>query len=616
MADNGSFKILWSLFYLLGALTHAGKSNLLATRQAQHRQDALKNFEVMAPPDVPREGKVCEVVLLQHTFANSYGHPARVAYSPPTNCGEAGTWASVVFNLTTTSQGTQYDRLGLMYLNNVEIWRTSTAEPTRKGIIWTALRDMTRYMPLLTNPNELLFTLNNIVDPKRNLTGKYEVTLSASFYEPTLDYPAAMQLDEVITVGNVSGQKIERQLKFPQNIASAFVEIYASGNAQEEFWYTNVPDEYISRLDPNKTADVLGRGSFREVQLWIDGFLAGVVYPFPVIYTGGILLSWWRPITAIGAFEAPSFTLDITPFVPLLADCLPHNFTINVHGDGSGDRSTNPEWIISGSVGFSLDPSGRKTTGKLASHETRSSVKTTPLSRDQKGRLVFTTDASRDIAITAEVVTGSSALQKVRVEQKLAYFNKQTWVSGGTFQSVQQLSNGSTVSWYNEDHALSDHFTFPLNLTTATLPAEKNGTLITGHLSHGYTREERRPYPRGWNTTIVTDQDSDGELRLNSGGRAVSGIGRTSQRYSYTNGRGEDYMRDVEVFNVTRIVRDKISGTLADAGSVYASPQPSSPEYNDENVLEGAPCRIINALQSKSSKNEEEAYLVIQEPYV
>lgn len=72
-------------------------------------------------------------------------------------------------------------------------------------------------MPLLAKPNaELLFVLNNIVDPKRNLTGKYEVTLSASFYEPTADFPAAAKLDKIFTIGNVTGQKFEKQLKFPK----------------------------------------------------------------------------------------------------------------------------------------------------------------------------------------------------------------------------------------------------------------------------------------------------------------------------------------------------------------------------------------------------------------
>lgn len=282
------------------------------------------------------------------------------------------------------------------------------------------------------------------------------------------------------------------------------------------------------------------------------------------------MLTWWRPIAGIGAFEAPSFTLDITPFVPSLADGSTHNFTINVQGDGHGNQSTNTAWILSGSVGFSLDPSRKKTTGKILNHQTSTSVQTTPISQDTKGHLIFTTTASRDLVMTAEVSTGSSAQQKVRVEQKLTYSNKQTWTSGGAYQGVQQISDGSTVSFYDGDHALSDSYTFPLDLTLDVQPGKDSQTLLNGRLSHGYTRKETRPFSQAWETEIVTNQDSDGQLVFDKDGSALSGIGRTAQRYSYKDGRKEDYTRDVEIYNVTHIVRDSISGSLARPGSVDA----------------------------------------------
>lgn len=37
-----------------------------------------------------------------------------------------------------------------------------------------------------------------------------------------------------------------------------------------DFQYTNVPDEYIKKVGSNNTGDVvLGKGPFREVQIWI-----------------------------------------------------------------------------------------------------------------------------------------------------------------------------------------------------------------------------------------------------------------------------------------------------------------------------------------------------------
>lgn len=50
------------------------------------------------------------------------------------------------------------DRLALMYFNDTEVWRTSTAEPTiAPGIRWTYLKDMTEYLSLWNSPQKLIF---------------------------------------------------------------------------------------------------------------------------------------------------------------------------------------------------------------------------------------------------------------------------------------------------------------------------------------------------------------------------------------------------------------------------------------------------------------------------
>lgn len=57
------------------------------------------------------------------------------AYKPP-SC----TFNRVTWNLTVTSAGRQFDRLGIIYMGDIEVFRTSTAEPTANGIIWTYLK--------------------------------------------------------------------------------------------------------------------------------------------------------------------------------------------------------------------------------------------------------------------------------------------------------------------------------------------------------------------------------------------------------------------------------------------------------------------------------------------
>lgn len=46
--------------------------------------------------------------------------PAIVDLVPPTDCGTPGSWAAITLNLTVTSNGTQFDRLGIFTFKNVE----------------------------------------------------------------------------------------------------------------------------------------------------------------------------------------------------------------------------------------------------------------------------------------------------------------------------------------------------------------------------------------------------------------------------------------------------------------------------------------------------------------
>jgi hypothetical protein len=77
----------------------------------------------------------CQDVLAVHVFAYSYGEPFVGNYTPPSCDFNHVTW-----NLTVTSAGRQYDRLGIVYLGDIEVFRTSTAEPTTNGIEWTYVK--------------------------------------------------------------------------------------------------------------------------------------------------------------------------------------------------------------------------------------------------------------------------------------------------------------------------------------------------------------------------------------------------------------------------------------------------------------------------------------------
>ncbi|CAH7669339.1 peptide N-acetyl-beta-D-glucosaminyl asparaginase amidase A-domain-containing protein, partial [Phakopsora pachyrhizi] len=533
-------------------------------RQFVHRPNALRNFEVREPSVVPTS-QPCEKILLEHTFENSYGRPAKVDYSPPAECGPPGSWASVIFNLTTTSKGRQYDRLGLMYLDGIEVWRTSTGkELINFYFTFNRTRDMSNYVSLLKKSGiSLSLDIGNIVDKKLNLEGKFEVTLSAKYYPTTPQFLPLDQDYQVENIGSQMGSNLTKMLKFPKNLASAYVQLFASGSGNEEFWYTNVPDEYYKRLTPTDQEDVTKKGPFREVQLWIDNYLAGVAFPFPVIYTGGIILSWWRPIAAIGAFDSPTYTIDITPFVPLLADGASHNFTIVVVGQGE-KGSINPQWIFSGMTLFTLDPSGEQTTGKILSHKTDSKTLVTPTATKSlygNESVQFAVTSYRKLSISSAINTGSGS-QLVKFEQDLSYSNIQKRAINQSFEKILQSTKGTSVSNHGDQQVLLDKINFPLNLIQDVI-FDSNTTLIKGSLDHGFERTQELPFnPNFARTSISTNQKSKGNLKLSEDGRAVSGIGRTSQVFDYSDSREETYHREVEISNSTKVIKDYSSGTL------------------------------------------------------
>ncbi|WAR52458.1 hypothetical protein PtB15_1B900 [Puccinia triticina] len=596
-------------------LSHGSPSKLY-TRQAVVRPNALRNFEIREPPVVPRS-KACEQLLLTHTFSNSYGKPAHANYLPPADCGQPGDWASVIFNMTITSVGKQYDRLGRLYFNDIEIWRTSTAEPTVTGVIWTVNRDVSKYIPLLSYPGSLSLDIGNIVDKSTNLTGSFEVTLSAKFYPPTQQFPTSKKVDKIINMGRGIGHNMTHFLTFPQNLEAAFLEVFASGSGQEEFWFTNVPDQYTGKIDPEHTGNIVtAKGAFREVQVWIDNRLAGVAYPFPVIYTGGILMSWWRPIAGIGAFDAPTYIIDISPFVPYLSDSNAHNFTLVVEGQGE-KHSINPDWIFSGSVFMTLDPSGARTTGEMIAYSTDSNTTVEPSAGaskllsdvDPSCSINFLIKSYRKLSVSSLVITGSGEPRVVSVEQDYNYMNEQSWLPRGDYQSVVLSSQGTSISTSDDMTTLSDSFEFPLNLNLSTI-ASSNQTTIIGNLTHSFRRSQFLSLsPSLGQVEIDTTQISIGELKLNAKGRVAGGLGRTAQSFVYKDGRNESYTRNIEVYNVTNVIRDEESGSLS-------SPRTSDLNVitvlpNNEDDIQGCPIRILcEASFEKYAKSSDKLLLL------
>ena len=199
-----------------------------------------------------------------------------------------------------------------MYLGDIEVFRTSTAEPTAAGIVWTYVKEMEQYNALWQKDQKIIFDLGNLIN--NIYTGPYYTTLTATFFTvpdslPTADsilpISASLSSENMGSAFSVPGQTASVSYTLPQNIERAVISISACGQASEEFWYTNTFNSEVNTFE--STAGTLyGFSPFREVQLLVDGKLMGVSWPFPIIFTGGIVPGFWRPIVGIDAFDLRS----------------------------------------------------------------------------------------------------------------------------------------------------------------------------------------------------------------------------------------------------------------------------------------------------------------------
>lgn len=276
--------------------------------------------------------------------------------------------------MTVTSQGINYDRLSLLYLGDTEVWRSTTAMPVRTGIYYHFSKDMTTYTPLLRQPQKVIMQLDNIYDSV--FTGNFNVTITALYYND--DGEGINPPDAILPISSLSSAENKTSvfslpdgnasvsLTFPRNVERAVVSVFASGNGQEEFWYTDVPAELTSTFHNNTFA--YGYGPWREVQVLIDGVLAGFVSPFPVVFTGGISPGLWVPIVGIDTYDLGSVDVDISPWLGILCDGNAHEFELKVVGLQSETElgTVGSNWYVSGEVFLWLDKNGTQTTASVS----------------------------------------------------------------------------------------------------------------------------------------------------------------------------------------------------------------------------------------------------------
>lgn len=422
-------------------------------------------------------------------------------------------------NFTVTSQGRQFDRLGLMYLGDIEVFRTSTAEPTANGIIWTYIKEMEQYNALWGTDQKIIFDLGNLVDS--TYTGPFFTTLTATFFtvpdsrataDTILPISAEQSAANAGSAFTVPAQNASVSYQLPQNVERAVVSLSACGQIAEEFWYTNVFNSDVNTF-ASTAGTLYGYGPFREVQLLIDGQLAGVSWPFPIIFTGGIVPGLWRPIVGIDAFDLRQHEIDVTPWLPLLCDGASHTFEIRVAGlddDGMGHATVSETvgsyWVVTGTIFLFLGDKGSVTTGSQPSIDTpppeiliSSDITTNSTGGNQT--LTYSTAVSRDISIRSIVKT-SSGSSTASWTQSLSYKNFNALTDQGFVQLTEQNTTGSDLS----SSGYANTYNYPLTVNSSFSVDAAGELSLNATLSRGLDYDVYGPsvFPSGSQTFNLT----------------------------------------------------------------------------------------------------------------
>ncbi|PKA66898.1 Peptide-N4-(N-acetyl-beta-glucosaminyl)asparagine amidase A [Apostasia shenzhenica] len=527
---------------------------------------SLEHLDPTLPPAVPA-GQLpkCSVVVLQQDFADTVGSPpASANYSHPRECPFP--WTHVVLELSVSASDLQKDRVAAVWIDGAEVLRTTTPLPMAPGAFWSVRKDISRYAALLRRLGDPSYTaarghgaismmLENSNSP---LPGVYSANVSLHFYRGgavnvaagagAATHPNTRSLyhepaDIILPISNPDGYRGSGGFWFrihnethiqtasfalPSNAYRAVLELFVSYHGDDEFWYTNpLRTTYLSS-SPSNLSGPRTNGGFRQIYANIDGKFVGGHIPIPVISPRSINPFFWSPVAAIGAFDMPSYDLDLTPFLGLLLDG-------RIHEIGFGIRDAQPYWLVSanlhvwvdlwsdtvhaGLVQYAVPPVKMNRNAEWRNQDGQSEIDAEGLWRfsgwvsSSRGNL--TTTVRQKIKFKSQIeVQNRGAVTQVEVNNK-ARSMVEVALGHQTIGRAQMLMES------------------PLQIQTTSVSAASGAVFKKARLFHQLLEAVSLSEGQAMTTTTLADrQDAEGSA-LMRGGEPIWGSGSTRSSYKY-----------------------------------------------------------------------------------
>lgn len=407
-----------------------------------------------AEPTVPRPGtEPCVLKLFDDKLMTVLGD---FEYAPP-ECPPP--WAKVVLEIdlatpaprNATMANLQVSLLHLAsFPTDSETWVLFMGAPQEHNGVasWRVERDLTDYSYILTEPRPLIgfieFSWDNGtigIDPPA-IRGSARML----FYPPGRDAAPPRVPDRIYTTARAV---------LPRNIVRAYVDVIAQGLDgdlnSDRFWYSCLPwsaiAAYPALTSPFALGDVYGGflsstplgcggGSYREVEVLIDGTVVGIAPVFPWLPSN--LHRRWEdtvdlPLPSAHALNFVPYRVDITPFAAELNDGVAHKLSLRPAGD-----TNRGLFALDAKLLVYLDPATKVVTGAI----TRST-----LGRRSRARVTDT------LAAASDVLRGTVTTTLRRTDHAEGYLDTS---SGRIYSAVR-----NTIDFRNVQDLVADGLTYP-----------------------------------------------------------------------------------------------------------------------------------------------------------
>ncbi len=459
-----------SLVLTLSAFAETPGVGSLKIKAGVMKAPVASNSIIVSDAAAPPAGTPCTVTLFSNfQFVNF--NAQYFTYTP--SC--PGPWSKVVFNGNfAITPGIQYDRTAEISLGYVNIYFGTTREddPTF-GPTWNVSRDLTDYTPLFTASQPGEVDLGNLVNSQ--YTGVISGTATLSFYPVAAGGTAPVVADAVYPYPDAPGGAValdtttsvlSQTYTFPTNIESAYLDVFAQSQSNDEFWWSCAPNDVAGELED------CGNTAFRETEITIDGTPAGVAPIYPWIYTGGIDPNLWLPIPGVQTLNFLPYRVDLTPFAATLSNGQPHTVGLSVYN--ADDYFAVTATLLVYEDHGSTTVTGATTTNTLGSGP--NPVVTENINVDSNGVPVGTIKVTSDRQFTISgYVNTSHGKVTTTLSQTVDFSNFQKYTEiSNLYEQTTNVSSTKTVAAGGSNQVTTTQYSYPLKVSLS-LGTASNG---------------------------------------------------------------------------------------------------------------------------------------------